>query len=266
METLFNMCSPIPFEYHVSNSLEIEKSIYPKRTVEHLELELIEDGSGEIMVDDEVFATVPHSIHFRYPGMVVQGKGKYKSRFISFGFNEEIFFTQRFDLIPKFTQFVDCEEISSIFDDVFEDYYRENSMRKLRFKILILSLFEKIIYQSQQNYSNKKYDKVLKSINYINSNFKEKISIENLSKLSGYSEFHFIRVFEKCTNKTPTEYINNCRLKHAKKLLVETDDNMESIAEKCGFNSYSYFSKIFKNNFSLSPNTYRKNHRLKFYN
>lgn len=261
MNNLFDNCSPIPCSYHAVNSLGIENSVYPKRIVEHLEIELVEDGTGEIMVDDEKLCTSPHSLHFRCPGMVVQGKGKYKSRYISFDFNIDNKGYENLMNLPKYTILNDFEKISLLFDTLFEDHYKNNDMQQLRFKIAILSIFEKIMVQSQQTNTNERDNRIEIAIKHIQGNFVEKISVEKLAKISGYSEFHFIRKFKNYTSQNPTEYITLHRLNYAKKLLVETESDMDSIAEKSGFNSYSYFFRIFKKKYLISPYKYRNSHR-----
>jgi len=53
--------------------------------------------------------------------------------------------------------------------------------------------------------------------------------------------------------------IKYCRLNLAAKLLCETEDSINAIAEKVGIPDIFYFSKLFKNNFNLAPSLYRKN-------
>lgn len=67
-----------------------------------------------------------------------------------------------------------------------------------------------------------------------------------------------MRLFKKYYNVTVTRYINNYKLQKAKKLLKYTDLNIIEIAYSLGFSEPSYFCRIFKKAYNLSPGKYRK--------
>lgn len=60
---------------------------------------------------------------------------------------------------------------------------------------------------------------------------------------------------------TPVELIKKTRVGFARKLIEETEYSISEIAFKCGFQNSSYFTKVFKNEFSLTPTQYAKEHR-----
>ena len=55
-----------------------------------------------------------------------------------------------------------------------------------------------------------------------------------------------------------TDYINMTRIEAARRILQTTDDMIYEIAERCGFTSSQYFSKVFKSIVGITPNRYRK--------
>lgn len=57
-----------------------------------------------------------------------------------------------------------------------------------------------------------------------------------------------------------SDFINNVRIEHAKKMLDEKDYMVYEVSEQVGFTSSQYFSKIFKDFVGVTPNRYRKNH------
>lgn len=67
------------------------------------------------------------------------------------------------------------------------------------------------------------------------------------------------RKIKALTNMTPVEFIRETRLKQAALLLNSTDQSISEVAYQTGFSNLSYFTKIFKNSFGVSPSIYKKN-------
>ncbi len=74
----------------------------------------------------------------------------------------------------------------------------------------------------------------------------------------GLSKKRMVEVFKDEYKITPSEYINKLRLEYAKKLLLETEDNIIDIAYAVGFGSVSAFYKFFKSETNSTPFLYRK--------
>ena len=100
-------------------------------------------------------------------------------------------------------------------------------------------------------------NEIKKAINYMNSNFNEKITLKTLCKLTNMSESNFNRLFKKETNLSPIKYLINIRIRKAKKFLRNTDLSITEISMKCGFYSVSHFSSCFMNIVKLSPTEYQ---------
>lgn len=83
------------------------------------------------------------------------------------------------------------------------------------------------------------------------------ISIQKLAELTGLSLSSFKREFYSTYQQTPTQYINNQRLKKAKELLELSNLSISQIAYELGFNDPAYFSRLFKKKFSSSPSSFR---------
>lgn len=93
---------------------------------------------------------------------------------------------------------------------------------------------------------------------YIELNFKENISLENMAMYCHQSLFHFCRVFKKATAITPHQYLQKKRLSTAEKLLAESTYSITEVAKECGFNSVEYFSTVFKREYLINPGQYRR--------
>lgn len=99
---------------------------------------------------------------------------------------------------------------------------------------------------------------VLKVMDYMQSNYFEKIVIDDLIKQSRLSKSTFMRTFRYVSNMTPVEYLNKFRIEKAKQLLLETGQSITFIAFECGFYDSSHFSRLFKRYENILPSEYRE--------
>ncbi|MBK8388352.1 MAG: response regulator [Saprospiraceae bacterium] len=85
----------------------------------------------------------------------------------------------------------------------------------------------------------------------------ENLSVEQLAKnlFMSYSQVH--RKLSAIMGMSPNQYIRILRLKKAKELLINTDDTILNISMLCGFSDPSYFGKVFKQEFGVSPHEWR---------
>lgn len=95
-------------------------------------------------------------------------------------------------------------------------------------------------------------------LQYVNKRFAQRISPKEVSVRFGYNETYFCRRFREITGLTFTGYILALRMERAQRLLQETDEEIGSIAWKCGYSDISYFSHCFKKQFGVSPTGFRR--------
>lgn len=129
------------------------------------------------------------------------------------------------------------------------------------YKVITDDLFRTICsYLYKNNIHSSKYDFVEQLKNEIyenisNSDFHIADYVHNI----GFNTDYTRRCFKEEMGITPLEYLIKLRLSYAKQLLLqETYISVVDVAEKCGFNDSFYFSKIFKQNYGVSPLNYRK--------
>ena len=102
---------------------------------------------------------------------------------------------------------------------------------------------------------NQAFSEILK---YVNDRFAGKLSPKEVSARFGYNETYFCRRFKEITGLTFTGYLLALRMECAQKLLTETQEEIGTIAWKCGYADVSYFSHCFKKQYGVSPMGFRK--------
>ena len=81
---------------------------------------------------------------------------------------------------------------------------------------------------------------------YVISNFTEKIQIENVAKIANMSYSGFSRYFKNRTKKTFSHFVNEIRIGHACKCLMENDVSISTVCFESGFNNLTHFNEQFK--------------------
>lgn len=145
---------------------------------------------------------------------------------------------QKIHLLSHFEQFIEVlslfqilatsNEITFLHDKPFENLY--NNKEQLRLKV---------VYK------------------FIEENYQRTVSIEEISHLTHLSKAAFCRYFKKMTRLTFTEFLNQYRIEHAKRLL-KSDKNVTETCFECGFESLSYFNRIFKKVVGENPIQFKK--------
>jgi AraC-like DNA-binding protein len=83
------------------------------------------------------------------------------------------------------------------------------------------------------------------------------VSLAEVAKLIAMSDVAFSRFFKMRTGKTFVDTLNEVRLGHASRMLIDTTQSVNEIAYHCGFNNMSNFNLIFKKKKSCTPKEFR---------
>jgi len=113
-------------------------------------------------------------------------------------------------------------------------------------------------YQKMQHASS-----LRKAECYIQENFSRKISLDEIAAVAGFSAPYFSTIFKRETGENLSTYLSRLRVEKAAALLVGTNLPLYTIANTCGFEDQSWFSKIFKTHTGMSPRRYRKRSGMK---
>lgn len=98
---------------------------------------------------------------------------------------------------------------------------------------------------------------------YINNHYADKLTLEEIAQKSGYSKYHFERLFKKFTNESFYQYLNKVRIKNVEILIREYDISITDAAYKSGFSTISSFIRMFKIHNNCTPSEFRNIHAIK---
>lgn len=92
---------------------------------------------------------------------------------------------------------------------------------------------------------------------YAKANYLYNMDLIQLAGMFHYNEKYIGRIFKKYVGMSFRQYLNSLRLTHAKELLLTTDDSILQVALASGFNTVTYFNRIFQEVEKCSPRTFR---------
>ena len=149
---------------------------------------------------------------------------------------------------------------------LINEYYETESIHK---DLLITSALFHLIYLLVEHLSVDKKDKVeLKSeknkhritsiINYIDENYQEDLTIEQLSEVFHLSEGHLSKLFKENLGMTIKAYISQTRAKEVRQALLTSDLPLIDIAIMCGFPNVKSMNKVFKDLYHCTPKQFRQ--------
>lgn len=104
----------------------------------------------------------------------------------------------------------------------------------------------------------KSLNKLKTILKYVEEHYTDTITIEEMAALTYYSKSHFMKFFKTHMGTGFIEYLNDYRLTMAARLLASTNKTVLEIAVGTGFDNLSYFNRLFKRKYHLTPVQYRK--------
>lgn len=104
-------------------------------------------------------------------------------------------------------------------------------------------------------------DRLIEVIKFLKENLHEHISLKQIASVACMKEQSFCRYFKNRTKKSFSQYLEDLRMEHARKLLLEKDQSISDIAYACGYSSSSHFCKVFKDHNNQSPYQYKRSIR-----
>lgn len=108
----------------------------------------------------------------------------------------------------------------------------------------------------QHNYNSRRIEKAFQ---YMNKNYDKQIALADLAKLVNMTEVSFSRFIKKRTGISFIDSLNEIRLGHASRILIDTTHSIAEVSYSCGFNNISNFNRLFKKKKNCTPKEFREN-------
>jgi AraC-like DNA-binding protein len=121
----------------------------------------------------------------------------------------------------------------------------------------IRTLSHSAFNSEQFNYNSRRLEKAFE---YLNGNYSKQVTLGEVAKIANMPEASFSRFIKKRTGHTFMESLNEIRLGHACRILIDTTHSISEIAYKCGFNNISNFNRTFKSKKACTPKEFRENY------
>ncbi|WP_281225322.1 AraC family transcriptional regulator [Flavobacterium aquiphilum] len=256
-----------PFHSHPELELVYIKESYGKR--------IVGNSVEQFVSGDMVFlgSDIPHV--WLNDEIYYKGINTLKAQAIVVYFNKDIFG-------PIFYELKETQKINNLFNKAVRGLSisgktnelvakkLEKLVNKKNFEIIIglfeilsiLSESEDISFVNNEAYlpvnEQTKNDRISDVFDYVKNNFKQDISLDEISQIANLTPTSFCRMFKAKTQKHFVEYLNEIRVANACKFLIETDMGMSEIAYECGYKTASNFNKLFKKLTGTTPKEYRK--------
>ena len=143
------------------------------------------------------------------------------------------------------------------------DLVNTNGLNRITLLLSVLDLLTQSNYEqlSSNHFQfalNKESElRINKVCVYLQNHFKEKITLKQVADLILLSESNFCKFFKKATGKTYSDYLNAIRINEIGYLLLQSDKAISEIAFESGFETLSYFNRIFLKKKGLTPKAFR---------
>ena len=234
----------------------------------YFEIYRLTDGVCDNFVGDKMYPMRPGDIVVIPPGAI-------HGTHYTTGFHGRTLIYFSFHYLPKhFIEaisgdplFYRCEktreEVGRIFEKIGAESNSSDSFGEDVIRALLTQLIAMILrFIPKENGIVSESNFIETAINYIQKNYQNPITLEDIARVCDVSKVHLSRKFKEKVGVGLNEYIKICRMKKAKELLLMQDKmSICEIAYECGFNDSNYFSWLFKKTYGVAPVQYRKNTR-----
>lgn len=132
---------------------------------------------------------------------------------------------------------------------------------ELKIKSLLYEIWDICLRDAEKSFDAEKYKSIeeMKAVmEFIRENYHRNISLSDMADSINVSCGYLCREFKRVLYMTPFEYLIRVRIDKGCELLKNTDLSIGEIGEKCGFNSFSYFTKKFGEKMGRTPKEYRQ--------
>ena len=265
----------IQYGYH-------DKEMFLHDHADFSELVIVLDGSATHVVNNERFEINKGDVFVMNQGSAHSYENPENFRICNIMFRKEQFINDNYDIcqLPGFHALFLLEpkyntengfksrlklspaafsDVEQLIKSMLNEYTEDNQGRKTMVRSYFLQLVVLLSRLYGTNVKHREIESISRAAAFMEHNYAQDISINELLNVTHYSQRHFIRLFSATYSTTPQQYLLGIRIRRACVLLHEKTFSITEIATRCGFNDSNYFCRIFKKNIGVTPSTYRKN-------
>ena len=238
--TMYRFDSEYKMEPNWHDDIEILFGAHGKNT-------FLVDGNEVVLKKGDVFIINP-----RYPHVQVGEPCGYT---ITLTISSQFLISNGFkNIMGTFKDKVTDDELWRLIEKILDVYFSTNDLREVNMRILLLQLAAYLF----ENYYNPNHlfgnNRIVNDvISYINNNFTEDITLNQLAQEFDYNKCYLAASFKKETGFTIMNYIDTLRCNYADSLLKSSTLKIKEVSEMCGFGSISAFNKTYKSIRNRTP-------------
>ena len=124
----------------------------------------------------------------------------------------------------------------------------------------ICAMFGRILTKKEENDKQQQTvdpKRIYRSLSFVHRNLSKPISVRELAEMENLGASRYRALFHRVTGLSPIRYITIQRMQRATELLSQTALSISAVAESVGYEDSLYFSRVFRNEFGVSPQAYR---------
>lgn len=237
---------------HFCNLSQKGMTAIERSTIDFYDFSFVMKGSLEYVINGEKITLRENDAILLPPGTVRERRETFVDvHFVSFNF------TAYDGTVPNTTYFLpdtvnrEMRLLCAVFSEkhISSYYHHEEKMANI-LNCLLLELFDSIAFRTND-------ENVVSILKYIDANFTNRITLSDISAAVHLSKDYIAHIFKKELGKSVIDYVNERRMQIAKNMIGEGKYSLTLISEKLGYTSYSYFSRVFKHYFGVSPIKYK---------
>ena len=223
------------------------------RLVTTYELEYFFAPGGITIVNGKEYPIQPGKLLLAKPGDIRCSQLPFQCKYIHFTLSDPAV-CEAVNHCTSFLTVRNPSETAHLFQEISELHYSANPLDRLTSCAKLISLLHSLQETTIEDKST-----VSQAQKYIEANFKEDLTVEQIAEACNVSASYLHRLFRTFLHTTPGEFLLNCRISAACNFLINTSLTLGQIAFECGFHSQSYFSDCFKRKAGISPKNFREN-------
>jgi len=250
--------SLLPFVYHLDRVTKLTAHLPNYHS--NIELLFCIEGEGSVICGAQKYSFCVGDIIVINSNTLHKVESDNMVRYFCLIIDEEFCLSNGIDVSKLcFDTHIQSEDVKNAYNNVCKAYASRSDAKVPAVRHAVLGLLLMLVTgfsspvdenMHKSDYVNAK--RIKKIVEYIQSNLKSSITLDDISSHIGISKYHLSRDFKKFTGSTIFEYINISRCKTAA-ALIAGGMNVSSAASECGFENMSYFSRTYKKYMGTLP-------------